>query len=104
MKTLAFVISMPNCGSWNGKFSGESNFYCAIRKFKESEFKNEKISEIIDKSFYYNFGDGWGASVKVELIDNKTATQYRKMSSGFMGYDWMIKSIIKNQKIIIEEN
>lgn len=103
MKTIAFILTMPNCGSWNGKFSGESNFHCAIRKFKESEFKNEKIIDIIDKSFYYNFGDGWGANIKVELIDSKTASQYRKKSSGFMGYEWMIKSILKNRKIIIED-
>jgi hypothetical protein len=104
MKILAFIISMPNCGSWNGKFSGESNFYCNIQKFKEAEYKKDNLCNIVDKSFYYNFGDGWGASIKVELINNKTATQYRKMSRGFMGYEWMIKSIVKNQKIIIEEN
>lgn len=92
-----FVITMPNVGSWNGKFSGKDNLYCKVFPYKS------KVDDaFIGKSFYYNFGDGWGASVKVEKIDSKTASKMKRLSSGFMGYDWMIGSIYKHNKIICD--
>ena len=87
---LIFTLSMPNVGSWNGKWSGTSNSYAVKRKV------NRKIVEsLIGKSFYYNFGDGWGANVSVKTVKNR-----EKVSGKFCGYDWMIDSIIKNGKII----
>jgi hypothetical protein len=47
-----------------------------------------------------DFGDGWGANVRMEAINSLEARMRRKVSSGFCGYEWMIDSIIKNNKII----
>jgi hypothetical protein len=51
-------------------------------------------------SFYYNFEDGWVASVRWEV---KTATECRRIvarSKGFCGYDWMIDEILKHGRIL----
>lgn len=93
---VAFILSMPNRGSWNGRWSGEDSMYCVIKPY------NKSYDNIINESFYYNFGDGWGASIKVERIDGNTSRKYRKLSKGFCGYDWMINSIISHGKIILE--
>lgn len=87
---LIFELTMPNVGSWNGKWSGSNNKYTIKRKV------NRKITAmLINKSFYYNFGDGWGANVKVTIAKNR-----EKTSNKFCGYQWMIDSILKNGKII----
>ena len=54
--TLAFVLTMPNIGSWNGKWSGEGNFYAITR-------------------FVFNFGDhDW-------LEKSELANGIRKLSN-----------------------
>lgn len=91
MKIAIAELTMPNAGSWNGKFSGSGNTYTKkIRLLKTEE-------HLIGKNFYYNFGDGWGANVSIRLKEPK-----EKATERFMGYDWMVSSILKNGKIIIE--
>ena len=87
---------MPNVGSWNGKWTGEENLYCKAKKLTKP-----KELELDGKSFYYNFGDGWGANVKAKKIDSKTANKMKRKSKGFCGYEWMIDSIITHGKILI---
>lgn len=95
---LSFRLSMPNIGSWNGKWTGESRNYVVTRKFGKSG--EEKAKQILDKkSYYYNFGDGWGALVSVGEVDAKEAAKLRKKSDGFFGYEWMVESICKNLEI-----
>jgi hypothetical protein len=95
---IEFKLSMPNVGSWNGKWTGESNYYARVIKIGKG--KAEIAKQILDKgSFYYNFGDGWGMSVNVRRVDSKEATKIRKKSKGFCGYDWAIESILQNQEI-----
>lgn len=64
--------------------------------------KDERVSKILEKgSYYYNFGDGWGANISVEQIANgREAKKEKKKSMGFCGYEWMIDSIEKNLKIL----
>lgn len=91
---IIFELTMPGVGSWNGKFSGSDRIYAKC-------YKNCKIpKDIIDKDFYYNFGDGWCANVSVTKVDSLTCRNIMKKSKGFMGYDWMIDSIIKNKEIL----
>ena len=97
MKIISFELKMPNVGSWNRKWTGESKKHYIIMKMTDNEF--EKLSS---DSYYYNFGDGWGASISIEIIDSKEAIKRRKLSKGFCGYDWMVYSIIKNDEIIIK--
>jgi len=87
---LRFELTMPNVGSWNGVDTG-NKAGCFIFKVVP---KKEAV-ELIDKNFYYNFGDGWGANVKV--------TQNRRSkSNGFRGYSWMVDSILEHGKIIVD--
>jgi hypothetical protein len=51
--------------------------------------------DIIGKNFWYDWGDGWSANVKVRLPELR-----EKVINKFMGYEWMIDSIIKNKKIL----
>ena len=92
---LCFELSMPNVGSWNGKWTGSGKSYFRIRKVSTTKEK-----ELDGKSFYYNFGDGWGANVLVKKIDAKEATRRRRISAGFCGYDWMIDEIIEYGRIL----
>ena len=91
---LAFVLSMPGIGSWNGKWSGEGRLYARVRKLSKS-----KEDELNGKGFDYRWNDGWCACVDVEKVCSKEAAKIRRNSVGFFGYDWMIDSIIANGKI-----
>jgi len=90
MTRITFELTMPNVGSWNGKFSGADNKYTVIKKLKNAE-----VDKLELKNYYYNFGDGWGANVNVKVSEKR-----EKATNKFMGYEWMIESIIKNGKII----
>jgi hypothetical protein len=91
---LSFKLGMPNNNAWNGKWTGEDSIYAKVINFGRSKKAEIRAQELIDNSsYYYNFGDGWGASVTVEEVDNAIARKIRKQSQGFCGYDWMIDSI-----------
>ncbi len=91
MKHILYTITMPNVGSWNGKFSGADNFYGTVRSYPSKSDVPAKV--LSKKSFYYNLGDGWGASVSCEEIPTNKKSVIMKRSQGFMGYDWMIHEI-----------
>lgn len=96
---LAFELSMPNVGSWNGKWTGEGRPYIIVDCLLKNDA--EKALAILDKGyFHYNFGDGWSAGITVkEIPDRKTAAKMRKKSVGFCGYGWMVRSILKDMEI-----
>ena len=98
--TLCFTLSMPNIGSWNGKWSGEGLLYAKVVSFGRDKNTSNKAKEILEKGYYsYNFGDGWRAGVSVKEVDVKEAAKIRRKSCGFCGYDWMIDSIKDNNRI-----
>lgn len=96
---VSFELTMPNLGSWNGKWSGADKKYYVIRTLRAKEGKEFLTSIMSGKnsnSFHYNFGgDGWSANIHVEIVDAKEALKRTKLSKGFYAYDWMIDSIIK---------
>ena len=101
MYHLIFTLSMPRKGSWNNKWSGDSEKFVKARSFYKKEF--DKIPDIVGKHHEYRWDDGWTAVVDVQLV--KTAAEKNRMiknSAGFFGYDWMIKSLIKHGKIICD--
>ena len=96
---ICFELTMPNVGSWNGKWTGATKRYFIFKTLQKS-----KISRLMQnnetRNFYYNFGDGWGANVKLTQISSKEKQKLNKINAGFMGYDWMVDSIIENDKIV----
>jgi hypothetical protein len=93
---LRFKLSMPTVGSWDGKWSDEGVYYAIVRSLQNKELANK----ILERDYYhYDFGDGWAAGITVEQIDSKEAAKTRRRSKGFCGYEWMVDSIINNQRI-----
>lgn len=106
---IAFTLSMPCVGSWNGKWTGAENLYCRVINFKQRYGTSKKATELTERLlsnrvYYYNFGDGWEAAVTVEAVDAKKAAKLRKGSRGFCGYDWMIANIVQHGKIVGSTN
>lgn len=100
---LSFQLTMPNVGSWNGKWTGAENKYYVIKKLSDRYVKNQdQFKRLLEKnrdSWHYSWGDGWGANVSVEIVDSSEAKKRRKISSGFCGYEWMIDSILMHGNI-----
>ena len=86
---VAFILTMPYRGSWNGKWSGDGDLFARVK------YNRSVPKEVIGRNFDYDFGDGWTANVEVKKVDAKEAKRIRKESRGFSTYDWMIESIIK---------
>lgn len=91
---IIFELSMPHCGSWNRKWSGEGRLYAKSRR------NNQVPKDVIGKTFDYQWEDGWTARVSVRKVDCKEEKRIMRKSYGFCGYDWMIDSIIKYGKIL----
>lgn len=90
---IVFELTMPNFNTWNGHWSGEHKRF--IRVKRNDSVPKERVGE----DYYYDFGDGWGANVEVSMLPAAEARKLEKKSSGFMGYEWMIESIIKHGEI-----
>lgn len=98
---LSFTLSMPNCNSWNGRWSGEGRLYVKVLNVGRTKKAVNHGHEILEKGyFYYNFGDGWGAGVTVKEVTTTEARNLRRKTCGFCGYDWMIDSIMTHGKIL----
>jgi hypothetical protein len=101
MKTiLSFELSMPGCGSWNGRWSGASNFYAITKSFTGKRGVELAQKILAHPHYSYGWSDGWRASVEVKAVDSKQAKTIRDKSKGFCGYEWMVDSICEHQKII----
>lgn len=93
---VIFELTMPNRGSWNGKWSGDRDVHIIKKR------NNSVPKQLIGKSFCYTWDDGWIACVSVRSL-NVNTPEYRsliKNNRGFCGYDWMVESILKYGKII----
>ena len=91
---LVFTLSMPNCSSWDGKWSGEGRKYAIVKTFTGVK-KTLKAAVIRDNGYYhYSWSDGWAAGITVKEVDSSQAAKIRKESQGFCGYDWMVDSIL----------
>lgn len=96
---LSFELTMPNVGSWNGQWTGQGSKYYRHRNVSKQEA--EKILAGKERnSWYYNFGDGWGASISVVKVLASEKNKRERISKGFAGYDWMIDEILKYGRIL----
>ena len=93
---IAFILTMPNNASWNGKWSGDGDLYAVVESVHKKNV--EKLAD--DAPYYYNFGDGWTAKIEIKPVTSKEATKIRKKSKGFCGYNWMVRSIINHGEIL----
>ena len=100
---LAFHLSMPNCASWNGRWSGDGNRYVIVRSFR-GKTATKNAERIRDKQHYhYSWSDGWGARITVQEVNSSQAAKLRKESQGFSGYDWMVDTICKYGKPLTDD-
>ena len=93
---IVFELTMPHCGSWNGKWTG------ADRKYIRTRRECEVPKEYWGKDFFYRWEDGWEACVSLTKMPAKEAMKLERNADGFAGYDWMIRSICKKGVIEIE--
>lgn len=100
---VSFELTMPSAGSWNGKWTGASKKYFIVQNISKKYIDKAQHFEALRNkgtdSWHHDFGDGWSAKVTARAVDAAQAKQHRKESSGFMGYDWMVRSIISNGEI-----
>ena len=89
---IAFTLTMPGKGSWDGRWSGEGDLYCLIRSFRGKE-KEEQAKELDGQSWSYRWPDSWCAHIEARRVDSREAAKLRRKSKGFCGYDWMVKNI-----------
>jgi hypothetical protein len=79
---LIAELSMPNNNSWNGRWSGENDKHTIAVNI------TPKKADGLIGNYYYNFGDGWGASVTIRKPKPR-----ERVSGKFCGYNWMVDSI-----------
>lgn len=92
---IIFRLSMPNCASWNGQWSGSGKKYVTARLLPANT-DPALVEKLKDGYFYHNFGDGWGAAVSTEIVEGAgPCNKATKGSDGFYGYDWMCGNILK---------
>jgi hypothetical protein len=96
--TIAFILTMPNKGSWDGKWSGEENLYARTKRYT-SKKAIAKIQPLIGRHFHYSWGDGWGANIECREVSGSESRSILKRSRGFLGYEWMIDEILEHGRI-----
>lgn len=89
---FAFILTMPNVGSWNGKWSAADKVHAIVQSSSSRKWVERRESLIGD--YFHNWGDGWGANLEVKEVDALEAKRLRKVSAGFCGYDWMVENIV----------
>ena len=97
MIRFVFKLSMPNVGSWNGRWSGEERNYIVVKTMSDDWKIKLGVSEAKGNSWYYRWDDGWGASVSCRIAPKN---ERLPKSDGFCGYEWMIQSIMDYDKIM----
>ena len=90
MIRVEFTLTMPNRGSWDGKWSGEDRNYTLVRDF------DDEHDQLDGRSWSYGWPDGWRAEVSARVVPEGETL---KPSHGFRGYDWMVESILRYGKI-----
>ncbi len=98
---IAFRLTMPGVGSWNGQWTGTGREYVKLVALGRSQKAIAKEGAIVAASpYYYDFGDGWAASVSAQAVDAAEARKLRQASRGFCGYDWMVDEIVAEGRIL----
>lgn len=91
MTRVEFKLTMPGRGSWDSRWSGESRNYTLVR-----DLDDDSALQLDGRSWSYAWPDGWRAEISACLVHPAAAL---KPSHGFHGYDWMVESILRHDKI-----
>lgn len=87
---IVFELTMPEKGSWNGKWTGEGENYTRL-------WDERKVpKDLWDTKHFYRWDDGWAACVSVRRMPINVARKITRGSKGFCGYDWMIKTLVSD--------
>lgn len=90
---ICFELTMPNRGSWNGRWSGENDGHYLFKTSQATSMK-KRFQELDGRSWYYSWPDGWGACISARIVDSKEAAKLRRRNAGFCMYDWMVSDIL----------
>lgn len=85
---LEFTLTMPNKGSWNGRWTGDNAGHRVYRNVP----KSHALKLLEQEDFYHEFGDGWMACVSVTKSKRKKDTYFR-------GRLYMVNELIKLGRI-----
>lgn len=96
MSLVAFTLTMPGIGSWNGRWSGSDKLYVRVLNLPADQARGI----VAYQPYSYDFGDGWLAAIAVRLVDSAEARRLRTRSAGFCSYDWMLEEIQKHGRIL----
>jgi hypothetical protein len=91
MTRVEFKLAMPNKGSWDNKWSGESRNYTLVK-----ELDDDRATQLDGRSWSYGWPDGWRAEITARLVHEASTLP---PSHGFHGYDWMVESILRYDTI-----
>lgn len=92
MKYICFELTMPHCGSWNGKWSQENKGHFILKSVSNKFFKENKNRLI--GSWTHRWDDGWEAEITGKEITAVEKKKLHKINAGFCGYNWMVDSIM----------
>jgi len=91
---LVFELTMANCPSWNGRWSGEDRGHYLFKNFMGAKGGMRAAKLIADGPYRYQWDDGWAALISVREVDADEARRLRSRNAGFCGYDWMVETIV----------
>lgn len=87
-KRIEFKLSMPSCGSWDGKWTGSNRNNSVVHDVSDEQIERFKLD---GGYFSYSWDDGWAAGITTRIMKKG---ERRKKSDGFSGYDWMVSNIL----------
>lgn len=90
---VVFELTMPNRGSYNGRWSQENDKHLIFKYYTPKQF--ESVKDKIIGDFYYRWDDGWTACVSSKVIDGVESRRLHRLNRNFCGYDWMVDSILE---------
>lgn len=95
MLKVEFRLSMPRVGSWDGGWSGSGRNYSIVKSLNKDR-AGYLLKGRTERSWIYAFGDGWTVEVSARVVPKGERQQ---KSDGFMGYEWMVRSILSDGEI-----
>ena len=79
---------------------GKGRLYALVKNLGRTQKAEAQGKELIKNQPYpYHWPDGSSAIIRVREVDAKEARRVRKASLGFLGYGWMVDSILSEGKI-----